>query len=231
MTRLVLLAALAITLTACTRPGDYPVTHDCAWTEQDRRSLDLNKFADRRHLWYDAVTAEDVSIRWADAYFYLSPEYDRQQDQCMEKYFQGIAAVHHVDGAIVRKYSTDRDIVFDAAVTFSFGLFYSLAAYYVAGLIRRRFSPQETGYWILAAAIAVGVAATGVGLGSLWAIVMEGIRLNSGHLSYRMFRLPFRRHWAMLFAGNFILFGLVTLIRSHSNFGAKQKPSAEIYSR
>ena len=231
MTRLLIFAALTLTLTACTRPGDYPVTHDCAWIEHDNRSLDLNKFADRRHLWYDAVSAEDVSIRWADAYFYLSPQYDRQQDQCMEKYFQGIAALHHVDAATVRQYSTNRDIGFDLVVILTFGLFYSFAAYYLAGLIRRRFSPGESGYWLLAIAIGVGIAATGVALGSLWSIVLEGVRLHSGHLSYRMFRLPFRRHWAILFVGGFIVFVLVTLIRSRLNFQVKQKPSLEIYSR
>src|SRR5215813_5746414 len=174
MTRLLVFALLTLTLTACARPGDHVVTADCAWIEQDNRSLDLNKFADRRHLWYDAVTAEDVSIRWADQHFYLSPEYDRQQDECMEKYFQGIAALHTIDAATVRQYSSSRDTVFDLLVILSFGLFYTFAAYYVAGLIRRRFSPEESGYWLLAIAIGVGVAATGVALGSLWAIVMEG---------------------------------------------------------
>jgi len=231
MTRLLVFAAFALTLTACSRPGDYPVTHDCAWIEQDNRSLDLNTFADRRHLWYDAVTAEDVSIRWADAYFHLSPEYDHQQDQCMEKYFQGIAARHHVEAATVREYSGRRDIVYDSAVILSFGLFYSFAAYYVAGLIRRRFSPQDTGFWIVAVSVALGAAVTGVALGSLWAIVLEGIRLNSGHLSYRMFRLPFRRHWALLLAGSFIVFELIAIIRSRITIPPKREPSLEIYSR
>ena len=149
----------------------------------------------------------------------------------MEKYFQGIAALHHVDAATVRQYSTNRDIGFDLVVILTFGLFYSFAAYCLAGLIRRRFSPEESGYWLLAIAIGVGIAATGVALGSLWSIVLEGVRLNSGHLSYRMFRLPFRRHWAILFVGGFIVFVLVTLIRSRLNFQVKQKPSLEIYSR
>lgn len=231
MTRLLVFAVLTLTLTACARPGDYPVTHNCTWTEQDNRLLDLNTFADRRHLWYDAVTAEDVSIRWADAYFYLSPQYGQQRDQCMEKYFNGIAAVHGVNVGTIREYSRRRDVVFDSVVILTFGLFYSFAAYYLAGLIGRRFSPQEPGYWILAVAIAVGIAATGVALGSLWSIVLEGVRLNSGHLSYRMFRLPFRRHWAMLFVAGFIVFGLVTLIRSRLNFQIKQETSLQIYTR
>ena len=149
----------------------------------------------------------------------------------MEKYFQGIAALHGVDAVTVRQYSASRDIVFDLVVILTFGLFYSLAAYYIAGLIRRRFTPEESGYWLLAIAIGLGAAATGVALGSLWAIVMEGIRLNSGHLSYRMFRLPFRRHWAMLFAGGFIVFGLVILIRSRLNIQIKQPPPLQIYTR
>jgi hypothetical protein len=35
-------------------------------------------------------------------------------------------------------------------------------------------------------------------VGILGSIVIEGVLLNSGHLSYRMNRILFRQHWAML---------------------------------
>jgi hypothetical protein len=111
MKRLLLLIA-TITLAGCVRPGDYPITSNCLWSEQDSHSLDLTRMSDRRHLRFDAITAEDVSIRWADAQ--------------------------------------------------------------------------------------VGLAALMVEM--LGSIVIEGVALNSGHLSYRMNRIPFRQHWAMLFA-------------------------------
>jgi hypothetical protein len=50
-------------------------------------------------------------------------------------------------------------------------------------------------------------------VGGLASIVIENIRLNSAHLSYRMNRIPFRQHWAMLFVCGFVVFWLVALMR------------------
>jgi hypothetical protein len=44
--------------------------------------------------------------------------------------------------------------------------------------------------------------------------VFETFRLNSVHLSYRMNRIPFRQHWAVLFVCCFVVFGLVAVMRS-----------------
>jgi len=44
--------------------------------------------------------------------------------------------------------------------------------------------------------------------------VIETLLLNSGHLSYRLNRIPFRQHWATLVACGFVVFGLVALLRS-----------------
>src|SRR3954464_10654301 len=108
---LLLIATLA--LAGCARPGDHPISPNCMWDEGDRRSLDLTKISDRRHLYFDAVTAEDVAIRWADQQFHLRREYEQRRDECMETLFQGVAAQHHVDVALVRQYSRERDIVID----------------------------------------------------------------------------------------------------------------------
>ena len=62
MKRLPLLVAI-ITLTGCTRPGDHAISTNCMWSEEDS-TLDLTKRSDRRHLRFDAVTAEDLAIRW-----------------------------------------------------------------------------------------------------------------------------------------------------------------------
>ena len=213
MRRLFLLA-VTVTLTACARPGDHPVSSNCAWIEDDNRSLNLTNMADRRHLHFDAVTAEDLAIRWADNYFAHRPEYDQRCDACRETLFQGVARNHGVDVAVVRQYSRERDIVADAAVILGFGVVYAFAAYILAGRIRRRFPPGEPGFWIMTLAMAVGISLVGVLVGSLWSIVIEGVRLNSGHLSYRMNRMPLRQHWAVLFVGGFVVFVLVALFRS-----------------
>jgi len=59
-----------------------------------------------------------------------------------------------------------------------------------------------------------GVSLLAVMVGGLASIVIENIRLNSAHLSYRMNRIPFRQHWAMLFVCGFVVFSLVALQRS-----------------
>jgi hypothetical protein len=128
MKRLLLLIA-TITLAGCARPGDHPINPNCVWIEEDSRPLDLTKVSDRRHLRFDAVTAEDVSIRWADVRFHLRPEYGQKRDACMQTLFQGVAKQHGVDVAVVRQYSMERDLVVDAAVIISFGILYVFVAY------------------------------------------------------------------------------------------------------
>jgi hypothetical protein len=51
--------------------------------------------------------------------------------------------------------------------------------------------------------------------------VFETFRLNSVHLSYRMNRIPFRQHWAVLFVCCFVVFGLVAVIMR--GFASKSK--------
>src|SRR6185436_11691602 len=123
MNRLLLLIA-AMTLVGCARPGDHPVSSNCVWSEQGSQSLDLTKTSDRRHLRFDAVTAEDVAIRWADRYFGHLPVWDQRREACMQTLFAGVAQHHGVDVATVRRYSRDRDVVVDAAVILSFGILY-----------------------------------------------------------------------------------------------------------
>jgi len=130
----------------------------------------------------------------------------------------GIANQHRVDIATVRQYSRERDVVFDVVVMLCFGFFYAIGAYYVCVWIMRRFTSDARGYWIMAAVLSGCVALVGVLLGNLASIVVEGVRLNSGHLSYRMARIPWREHWVMLFACGIIVFGFVAMFvykRSH----------------
>ena len=207
MNRLLLLIA-TITLFGCARPGDHPISQNCVWSEPD------SHLSDRRHLRFDAATAEDMSIRWADTHFSHRPEWDQKQNECMQTLFQGIAKHHGVDVGIVQQYSMEREFIVDAAVIFGFGILYVFVAYVFTGRIRRRFYDDDTGFWIMTLTMAAGVSLAAVMVGMLGSIVIETFRLNSVHLSYRMNRIPFRQHWAMLFACGFILFGLVALLRS-----------------
>jgi hypothetical protein len=216
MKRLLLLIA-TFTLVGCARPGDHPVSSNCVWSEQDSHSLDLTKRSDRRHLRFDAITAEDMAIRWADMRFSHLPEYDRKTSECMQTLFHGIAEHHGVDVAIVRQYSADRDLIADGAVIFSFGILYVFVASVFTRRIRRRFPDDQSSFWIMTLTMAAGVSLVAVLVGVLGSIVIETFLLNSAHLSYRMNRIPFRRHWGVLFVCGFVLFGLVALMRSRVN--------------
>ena len=182
--------------------------------------MDLAKPADRRHLRFDAITAEDMSIRWADKFFGHRREYDQRQYDCMQKLFSGVAAHHGVDIALVRQYRRERDIVVDAAVILSFGALYAVVAYIFAGRIRRRFPPGEPGFWVMTLTMAVGISLVGVMVGNLWSVIVEEFLMNSGHLSYRMNQIPLRVHWAMLFVCGFIIFIFAALIRSRLSLRA-----------
>lgn len=164
MKRIVLLA-ITVTLTACARPGDDPISTNCVWTEEDNRSLNLENAADRRHLRYDAITAEDMAIRWADQYYGHTPEWERRCNECMEALLRGVAGNHRVEVALARQYRLDRDIILDSIVFLGFGALYAVAAYIFAGHIRRRFPPGEIGFWIMTPIMAAGFSIVGVLVG------------------------------------------------------------------
>jgi len=212
MTRPLLLVIIITAFTGCARPGDHPISPNCEWIESDHRTLNLATSADRRHLRFDAATAEDVAIRWADQRFGHRPEWDQRLQECMETLFAGVATTHGVDVATVRHYSRERDVVVDAGVILGFALIYVLVAYHVAGRIRRRFPPGEPGFWVMAVTMAAGVSLVGVLIGILGSIAIETFRLNSAHLSFRMSRIPFREYWGILFVGGVIIFLSVALL-------------------
>jgi hypothetical protein len=213
MTRLLLLVIVITTFSGCARPGDYPVSPNCEWTESDHHTLNLATSTDRRHLRFDAVTAEDMAIRWADQHFGHRTEWDQRCQECMETLFTGLAKTHGVDVATVRQYSRERDVVVDATVILGFAFIYVLVAYILVGRIRRRFPPGEPGFWVMALTMAGGVSLVGVLIGIFGSIIVEEFRMGSGHLSFRMFRIPFREHWVILFVCGVIIFLSAALIR------------------
>ena len=213
--KVVALLILTIAVGGCARPGDHPVSSNCSWTEDNNGTLNLEYFADRRHLRNDAVTAEDMAVRWADQHFPLRPEWDARCYECAQSLFSGVASHHGVDVNLVRQYSRQRDLIADSVTILSFGLLYLAAVYYLVGKIRRRFTVDESiNFWIMTAAMSVGASLVGVLVGGLWSIVIETYRLNSAHLSYRMNLIQFRQHWLVFLLCLLLAFWLIALIRS-----------------
>ncbi len=216
--KLLFFLMLTVVLVGCTRPGDHPISDNCQWLEDDHRTLNLQLPADRSHLRKDVETAEDVAIRWADKNFGLRREYQPKRDQCMSQLFGGLASQHDVGIGTIDEYLGRRDIFVDVAVILSFATFYAVAAYLLVGKIRKRFAPAAPGFWVMSVTMALGVGLVSVMLGGLWSIVVEGIRLNSGHLSYRMNRIPARQYWSQFYLCSIAIFGVAVLIRSRMRF-------------
>ena len=223
--RLLLLLTIITTFSACARPGDHPISPNCEWIESDRRTLNLATSADRRHLRFDAVTAEDMAIRWADQRFAHRPEWEQRCEECMETLFAELAKTHGVDVATVRHYSRERDVVLDTTVIFSFAFMYAVVAYLFADRIRQRFPPPEPGFWVMTLIMAAGVSLIGVLIGIFGSIIVESYRLNSAHLSFRMSRIPFRQYWIVLFIGGLIIFILASLLRHYQSRNHISQPT------
>jgi len=205
---------LTLVLGSCIRPGDHSVSENCSWTEADHRTLNLQNSGDRHHLRDDAVTAEDVAIRWADQRFPHQSQYETRRDECMESLFNGVARQHAVDVALVRQYSHERDVLADLAAILSFALFFVAASYYLVSRIRRRFDVDEpVSFWIMTAVMSFGTSLVGLFAGILWSIVFETFRLNSVHLSYRMNRIPSRQYWFVFLLCGVLVFWLIALLR------------------
>ena len=132
----------------------------------------------------------------------------------MDVLFEGVANHHGVAVALVRQYCLVRNTTADSAVILSFGLFYVLIAYCVAGGLVHRFPSDEPLSAVFAVVvISLAISIVGVMLGELWSMLIEMLRLGNGHLSYRMERIPWVQHRTLLFFCGLIIFWLIAAIR------------------
>jgi hypothetical protein len=208
---------LAIFLGACGRSETY--NSGCSWPgERNPKSLDIQRFSDRRHLENDALLAEDLAIRYADrvrrsGQIQRGEPYRAAREHCMATLFEAVSRSHQVSGEAVRQAVDHRWVGYDALVLLPFAVLYA----YVAGLVASRilnsaFGPSLvlTGLSLVAASVAVGII--GFGVGSLWSGVADSIRVGfTGHISYRLNRIPWRQHPEEMFASCMALFWLVAV--------------------
>jgi hypothetical protein len=179
----------------------------------------------------DAESAENMAIRYADAccgphsgHFDGMAEYGRRRDQCMATLFQAVAGKHGVTTEQVRWSLANRSTGVDLGVILSFVAIYPWAACMLA---RRIYSVDQTRLARIAMPACVIGAAIGVPLGEAWSVVIESLRPGSGHLSYRVGRLPWGQHRIELFVGCIVLFWIVAA-RQYRTAAARPKNAAAI---
>jgi hypothetical protein len=174
--------------------------------------------ADDRHLSADAEFAEDLAIRYVDAHHGLRTEnyesgaaYDAARDKCMDTLFAQIARGHGVPvQAVYRSLGQNRGDI-DLAIILPFVVLCIFAARAASRIVWRRYTPAENGWlptvvMILFAALVF--AAGAILVGEVWCWVLESWRLGNGHMSYRVQRLWWVQHRAVLFFGGMIIFCL-----------------------
>ncbi len=64
--------------------------------------------------------------------------------------------------------------------------------------------------FIVLCSLAFGVAATLIG--PLWSMTAENIRIGTGHLGPRVFRLPMERYPSIVFAAGVVLFWVIAVV-------------------
>lgn len=223
-TALRFLAALglivSLVFTGCVRREGR--NSDCIWPEINARALDLGRGGDARHLREDVELAEDLAVRYMDAQrqsqsTQLRPERPPSEvlNTCRNSLLKQISTSHNVSPKEVVQFFGRRSLAIDVTVIFPFFLLYALLAMLLAGWLLRRYPPEESMTAALAMSLLCSLA-FGVGgllLGEQWSITAENIRVGTGHLSYRVDRLPWVQHRLGFFVLCLALFWSAALVR------------------
>jgi hypothetical protein len=190
---------------------------DCHWPREAVSPLDLSNAYQQRHLAGDAQLAEELGIRHGDAYRGRESveERGRRATGCTRELVAIITHIHGVCVDDVERARLHRELRVDlVAVALPMTCAFCFGAYALGAPLRRRFGAHERGALLIATTFASLVAsAAGVMIGELWSWIVEMIRVDDSHLSYRALRLPWTHHRFEIFAIGLALFWLMTWLR------------------
>ena len=202
--RLRFLAALGLVIlafTGCVRREGR--NWDCIWPEVNAKPLDPSRGADARHLREDVELAEDLAVRYMDAQrrsqstqFRPGGPPGEVMNTCRNSLLKQISTSHNVSPREVVQFFGRRSLAIDLTVILLFFLLYALAAMLMAGWLLRRYPPEEsmTAALVMSLLCSLAFGVGGLLLGDQWSTMAESIRVGSGHLSYRVDRLPWVQH-------------------------------------
>lgn len=189
---------------------------DCAWPgEPDAKSLNAGQPDDARHLARDLEFAEELAIEHMDAHFgprsresHPGQTASQALNACLGSLAVKIGESHHVPLKDLRQLFGRRSIAVDTVVSLSFLLAYLVLAGVFAAWLLRRYPPDE-GRTATIAMVVLSSLFFGLGgamAGEQWSTLAENIRVGTGHLSYRVDRLPWVRHQLAFFVLCVLLF-------------------------
>ena len=212
--------AISLAFTGCVRREGR--NSDCNWPEVNARPLDLSRGGDARHLREDVELAEELAVRYMDvqrrsqsAQFRPGRPPGEVMNTCRNSLLKQISTSHNVSPKEVVQFFGRRSLAIDFTVILPFFLFYALLAMPLVGWLFRRYPPEESMTAALAMSLLCSLA-FGVGgllLGEQWSTTAESIRVGSGHLSYRVDRLPWVQHRIGFFVLCVAVFWIAMVIR------------------
>jgi hypothetical protein len=148
----------------------------------------------------DIRRAEDMAIRFADAQGYR-PEWSETREACEAKLFSGLSTARGISIADVATARAELDRRgFDWPVNLPIAGLYILVGCAVTRRIENRFRDERLPALFAIGLVSIVLAVAVVVAGQVWAAFVETIRLSSGHLSYRAFRIPWSHHRLQTFA-------------------------------
>ena len=213
--RLAAFLFIAAGLAGCVRREG--LNADCRWPPEAISPLDLTNAYQQRHLAGDAQLAEELGIRHGDAYRGRESveERGRRATECTGKLVAVVAQLHSVGADAVERARLHRELRVDlVAVALPMACLFCFGAYALGAPLRRRFGPDEHRAFVIATTFAAIVASgAGVMVGEVWSWIVEMIRVDDSHLSYRALRLPWVHHRLEIFAIGLALFWLMAWLR------------------
>lgn len=144
----------------------------------------------------DIERAEDIAIRHVDAGAYGVGVVRREnRERCEAQLFAAIADSRNIGIDEVRRARTQLDRRgFDWMVNLPMAAFTLAAALVTTRAARIRFSDERTPRRVAIILLSIAFGVLVIGVGQVWASIVEVIRIGNGHLGHRGLRIPWRQH-------------------------------------
>lgn len=205
----VILASVLV-LAGCLRR--YGRNADCSWPVESGAES-----ASPGHLAADVELAEELSIRYMEVH--AGPRDQKAagvvKNRCLGMLLGEIGKQHRMSAAAVFSYFGHRNLAADFAMYLPFVLLYGFASDRMIRALQSRY-PQGEGWGAIGVVVvlaSVAFGAAGLVLGEWWSTMTEMVRLGTGHLSNRSFRLPIARHGMEVFGLAVLLFWGIAVVR------------------